>query len=279
MVAIFNWLKKKEEVDYESVLSDLSDKLHNTKLDLSNLVQRERSFMFSLIIYSISAYVLVVTVCIFWPDRHSTWQLSLLTTAPIVLGPVLIFLLRNLSLKLFERSRQNLIAKMQELTLLQQSKLEELKRKTDYYITKGLIERYDTPVKNSVTQKPKQPLPPNELNGPSLLPNTPLVARGAGVSHAKTNDQTPQTLQREAVPKNPFEPPAAPREPVHVGPKSFTDRLLDAVIGEPDPSHHKYALICENCFTHNGLVLPHEYANASNFYLYRVQMQILSDAQ
>lgn len=44
--------------------------------------------------------------------------------------------------------------------------------------------------------------------------------------------------------------------------RTWIDRVLDAVMGEAEGPQHKYALICENCFQHNGLVLPMEYPEA-----------------
>ncbi len=38
---------------------------------------------------------------------------------------------------------------------------------------------------------------------------------------------------------------------------------MDAIIGENDGPESKFALICEKCFNHNGLVLPAEYSTIS----------------
>jgi hypothetical protein len=38
---------------------------------------------------------------------------------------------------------------------------------------------------------------------------------------------------------------------------TWYDRLLDTIIGDDRSS--KYALICQQCYTHNGLVLPEEF--------------------
>ncbi|KAJ1565777.1 hypothetical protein HK405_011630 [Cladochytrium tenue] len=36
--------------------------------------------------------------------------------------------------------------------------------------------------------------------------------------------------------------------------------MAEAIIGDVEGPHQKFALICENCFAHNGLVMPEEYA-------------------
>ena len=49
--------------------------------------------------------------------------------------------------------------------------------------------------------------------------------------------------------------------------RTWIDRVLDAIVGENDGPQSKFALICASCFTHNGLVLPSEYASASMSFL------------
>jgi endoplasmic reticulum junction formation protein lunapark len=41
--------------------------------------------------------------------------------------------------------------------------------------------------------------------------------------------------------------------------KTWVDRVVDVIIGEEPTVNSKYALICENCFNHNGLALAEEF--------------------
>lgn len=45
--------------------------------------------------------------------------------------------------------------------------------------------------------------------------------------------------------------------------RTWMDRLLDLIVGDESPSS-KYALICEKCFFHNGLVVPEEFFDTRN---------------
>lgn len=49
--------------------------------------------------------------------------------------------------------------------------------------------------------------------------------------------------------------------------KQWYDKLADAILGDDEASggaqHSRYALICENCFAHNGLVRDSEYDDMS----------------
>ncbi len=48
-------------------------------------------------------------------------------------------------------------------------------------------------------------------------------------------------------------------------PKQWYDRVADAILGDDEASgaavHSRYALICESCFSHNGLVRESEWDN------------------
>jgi len=41
--------------------------------------------------------------------------------------------------------------------------------------------------------------------------------------------------------------------------RNWYDKILDAIVGEPEGPSQKYALICSRCATHNGLALPEEF--------------------
>lgn len=49
--------------------------------------------------------------------------------------------------------------------------------------------------------------------------------------------------------------------------KQWYDKLADAILGDDEASgasqHTRYALICESCFSHNGLVRESEYEDMS----------------
>lgn len=68
---------------------------------------------------------------------------------------------------------------------------------------------------------------------------------------------SPAPLQLSIEPQN-----TTPNRLKNVQNKLF-DILVDKLIGNNEPIDNQYALICTNCFTHNGLVLSDEIRNAS----------------
>lgn len=53
--------------------------------------------------------------------------------------------------------------------------------------------------------------------------------------------------------------------------KQWYDKLADALLGEDDPNiaspSSRYALICEKCFVHNGLVKESMWEETREFFL------------
>ncbi|KAK0190310.1 hypothetical protein F5146DRAFT_1043706 [Armillaria mellea] len=77
---------------------------------------------------------------------------------------------------------------------------------------------------------------------PQGTPGTPMRPSNGGTSSSVLN--TPQN--QAAVPLSPPQPPPGPSR------KQWYDKLADAVLGDDDQA--RFALICEQCFAHNGLV-------------------------
>jgi len=89
-------------------------------------------------------------------------------------------------------------------------------------------------------QTPMRPVPvPVGVNGRPMMMGTPKTPVMPGMGRVMIPTPTPQV---------PIAPPK----------KQWYDKLADALLGDDDssnvPASSKYALICEKCFAHNGLV-------------------------
>lgn len=63
---------------------------------------------------------------------------------------------------------------------------------------------------------------------------------------------------------------ATPQRPMPPPQKQWYDKLADALLGADEvssPSHTRYALVCENCFAHNGLVRESDWDDTSELIL------------
>ena len=86
--------------------------------------------------------------------------------------------------------------------------------------------------------------------------------------HPQHPSHGPQGLRGPQGPYGPSQQPFGPGQPRHNNAmpppygashneKHWYDRIVDVIVGDEGPET-KYALICAQCFAHNGLALPHE---------------------
>jgi hypothetical protein len=129
------------------------------------------------------------------------------------------------------------------------NRIEEIKVETKYYQTKDLIEKY------SIEEK--------------AVENPPIVKKRTGSKQNSPSSQKPENKNNQLVSsknpqvfvnhQRPFSPPPPPPQIVIPTP-TWMDRFMDALIGD-DSRNQKYALICSQCFNHNGLVPPEGFYN------------------
>lgn len=153
---------------------------------------------------------------------------------------------------------------MQELRKQRREKVEEIKKKTNFYSTRDLLQKYDDgPASSPVALRhrfsaaqpppvtPRRPAAQTNQGKPNLqTPGSNLQAQLSCKSDI-INDHDKYLLnntRRMAAPITNYVPPH----------KRWYDRLTDALLGDDvveqaSPSS-RYALICEKCFAHNGLV-------------------------
>ncbi len=179
---------------------------------------------------------------------------------------------------------------LETILTLQRSKVEELKAKTQFYSTQSLLDRFDP---DSAPSSPKVSTPTMARKslggGQRLSPGTPRIPYPQHLLSPEQRLRQKESVQslrarhslgREDVDRESLEtsftqtvgdvgtvptildagrvslspatthplPQIAQRAP------TFLDRVLELIIGEDETSPaHRYALICQKCFSHNGL--------------------------
>ncbi|KAF8165987.1 hypothetical protein B0H34DRAFT_794299 [Crassisporium funariophilum] len=265
----FESAEQKKEDDYETILSNLASDIQKRQLQLSEIRLRERRSTLLVTLYTLAGWVAYVSV---WylnalPVLGNGQNPSMdraLKRLPVVIGPFMILFIRRIVQIWYKRKGDAEEKTLQVLMKKRREKVEEIKKKTNYYSTRDLIQRYDesspspTPLRQRLIpgQLPpstpqRQPVP-NNIN-PTL--RTPASVTGLQ-AHLSRNYYHRYFLIHVADSFNvkavtpPF-PTAPPR-------KQWYDKLADAILGDDDPNiaspSSRYALICEKCFAHNGLV-------------------------
>ncbi|OZJ03202.1 hypothetical protein BZG36_05025 [Bifiguratus adelaidae] len=271
MGAIVSYLRKSNDsASYEKILSSLATNISKAEVRLSEIRIRERRAVVMWLLLSTLAYFVYVG---FWHiflrrDQSTNWevrglQLAIVVVAPFWQGLLFVAFCAFLICACFiETNLANLRAQ-------QKQKLEELKNKTAYYSTKSLLDRYD-------------PASIAANAGSSSKSNQSKGATQGNTARPESQRGRPQYMNQTA-PKTAMQPIGPSNAPVvrpnvasgHMPPstsamhhgaimnppmpaqRQWYDKVVDAIIGEEGPET-KYALICEQCFAHNGLVLPEE---------------------
>jgi hypothetical protein len=251
-------LFKSPPEDFETILSNLTHSITTKEQRLADIRERERNAAFSVTLYTLAlwgAYVVMYvtgTLPRFLSGRRTATKDQIeagLKILPLVCGPIFAVTTRRVVQWWFQRKGGAEEEALRKLRKEKRDKIEEFKKKNAYYETRSLLERYDvapsTP-QSALRQRPQ---------GPNGIPSTQATPSNSRPQSVKPNHVIPNNS-----PNNPFGPgPQQARQPSpSIAQRQWFDKLADAVLGdEPasaDPAQTRYALICGNCFSHNGLV-------------------------
>lgn len=192
--------------------------------------------------------------------RHfiASWVRSLYKiTYCFNLFSISIYNVRKLLVYWYEQRQKKEEGVLAKLRKEQRDKLEDLKNKTSYYKTQSLLEKYDDDILKKKKEQERLLQQQQQQKKPVSLPVRP------------TNQRQPQPFPPSQNPQQRQLPPQQ-QQPVFPQPRSepqWYDKIVDALVGETGPET-KYALICNHCFSHNGLVLKEEYDTIRKYTIY-----------
>ncbi|KAG9225734.1 hypothetical protein CCMSSC00406_0009331 [Pleurotus cornucopiae] len=220
MSFLLRLFKQSKEEDYETILSTLSRDIQSRQQKLADIRLRERRSTLWSTLYTAAAYLVASTS---YPWAINLW---------------------------YSRKEAHEEKTLQQLLKQQRTKVEEIKKKTNYYSTRDLLSKYDesTPMN---TPQPPQGL--RQRFNPALAqaPQTPNGPRPSLPASGPQGPLGPPSMPNPAL--TGFSPSPFLATPAR---KQWYDKLADALLGEDDqaPPSSRYALICEKCFKHNGLL-------------------------
>ncbi|XP_067229402.1 endoplasmic reticulum junction formation protein lunapark-B isoform X4 [Chanodichthys erythropterus] len=243
-----------------------------------------------LLFYS-SALYLITCLCVYYLYFPEQWSARIITALPLLAFPALVLLLRKLLIFLFSKRTERNNEKLDDLKTQKRKILEEVMETETYKNAKLILERFDpeskkkaeaeaTPVRPHMTPRPGQDLrqrhvamaTPGLVPGPMTPGGTPLrTAPGgppekglAGSVASPSQAETPQHMMRRSMnpyspgPGSGMRPPGPPlARPILPRERSAVDRVIEYLVG--DGPQNRYALICQQCFSHNGMALKEEY--------------------
>ncbi|KFM72904.1 hypothetical protein X975_11550, partial [Stegodyphus mimosarum] len=268
--------------DLEKEIEALEEYKRSTELQQKAVVR-------SLVFYSVLIYIIVAGVFLFYSFPVTTRD-RIVYSIPLLVFPLLLYILKKFLhwyfLQKIRSNDQNLL----ELKRRKKSLLEFAMETETYKVVKELLERFDPEYHRKVFEpKPaiEAPQPSPAMKGSfadidlrrrNVSPKASalnlassgqatLTINSAAAGHpnifpvmpgkSPTNPPYPPTfLQRGG---QPFVRPPAPPMPRPVLPRerTFVDRIVDYLVG--DGPSNRYALICRQCQSHNGMALKEEF--------------------
>ncbi|XP_067368890.1 endoplasmic reticulum junction formation protein lunapark-B isoform X2 [Channa argus] len=244
-----------------------------------------------LLLYSSVLYLLtsLIVYCLYLPEE---WLQRLAMALPFFIFPVLVWLIRKLLIFLFSKRTERNNEKLHDLKAGKKKILEEVMETETYKNAKLILERFDPDAKKKAelestplrqeTPRPGQEIRqrgvamrPTPMGTPAGMTMTPLPAAraplGLGVTPVapggppeRAGMSTP--VHQGAVPRTPYSPvpsvglhPTGPplARPILPKDRGAMDRVIEYLVG--DGPQNRYALICQQCFSHNGMALKEEY--------------------
>lgn len=248
-----------------------------------------------LLLYSSVLYLLTCLVVYFWylPEQLMG---RLILCLPFLFFPLLVWLLRKFLVFVFSRRTEKNNEKLEDLKGQKRKILEEVMETETYKNAKMILERFDPDSKKKmeIESSPAGPMmtpkPGQELRLRNVMPKTPTVMVNPGSAAARppsasgpthsgrTSHSAPggpperglstvaaqQSLMRKSVtPGTPvpgvgMHPPGPPlARPVLPRERGAVDRVIEYLVG--DGPGNRYALICQQCLSHNGMALREEF--------------------
>ncbi|XP_024143075.1 endoplasmic reticulum junction formation protein lunapark-A isoform X2 [Oryzias melastigma] len=247
-----------------------------------------------LLLYSSVLYLITCMVVYFWylPEQLMG---RLILSLPFVIFPFLVWLLRKMLVFIFSRRTEKNNEKLEDIKAQKRKILEEVMETETYKNAKIILERFDpdskrkmelecTPVGPQLTPKPElrqrnvipKP-PPVVVNSASGAAARPPLASGPNYpgrsSHSAPGGPPERNLSAVAAQQSLMRKPVTPGTPVPgvgmhpPGPplarpvlprdRGVMDRVIEYLVG--DGPQNRYALICQQCLSHNGMALKEEF--------------------
>ncbi|KAL6102204.1 lnpk [Pungitius sinensis] len=240
-----------------------------------------------LLLYSSVLYLLtcLVVYCLYLPEQ---WMQRLAMALPFFTFPVLVWFVRKFFFFLFSKRTERNNDKLEDLKVSKKKILEEVMETETYKNAKLILERFDpdakrkaelesTPVRPQMTPRPGQevrqrgmPMRPLPMGTPGPLTMSPAPRGPGGTPVAPGGPPERSALSASvlqgAMPRTPcspipgagMHPPGPPlARPILPKDRGAVDRVIEYLVG--DGPQNRYALVCQQCFSHNGMALKEEF--------------------
>ncbi|NXU54652.1 LNP protein, partial [Turnix velox] len=244
-----------------------------------------------LLLYSSLLYLFTCLIVYYWclPDE---WTARLIMTLPFFAFPLIIWCIRTLLIFFFSKRTERNNDALEDLKSQKKKILEEVMEKETYKTAKLILDRFDPESSGKEAELPSAGTSATSRPGQEIRQRTTAQRNASMPPPATPKSGSPKTpvptspnLQRDlSAPGGPQERPAVPslQSPRHPGSpttavpgmglhppgpplarpilpreRGVVDRVIEYLVG--DGPQNRYALICQQCFSHNGMALKEEF--------------------
>ncbi|KAM6070471.1 endoplasmic reticulum junction formation protein lunapark isoform 2-T2 [Chlamydotis macqueenii] len=288
---ISRWRAKPSTVE---VLEKLDKEIQTLEEFREKNQRLQKLWVGRLLLYSSLLYLITCLIVYFWclPDE---WTARLIMTLPFFAFPLIIWFIRTLLIFFFSKRTERNNDALEDLKSQKKKILEEVMEKETYKTAKLILERFDPESSakeaelpsagTSATSRPGQeirqrttaqrsastPLPatPKQGSPKSVVPASPSLQRDPSALSGPPERSVPPPLQSNVLPRRPgspatsvpgmgLHPPGPPlARPILPRERGVVDRVIEYLVC--DGPQNRYALICQQCFSHNGMALKEEF--------------------
>ncbi|NWU72083.1 LNP protein, partial [Pterocles burchelli] len=247
-----------------------------------------------LLLYSSLLYLITCLIVYLWclPDE---WTARLIMTLPLFAFPLIIWFIRTLLIFFFSKRTERNNDALEDLKSQKKKILEEVMEKETYKTAKLILERFDPESSakeaelqsagTSAAPRPGQeirqrtiaqrnastppPSTPKQDSPKSLVSASPNLQRDTSTLSGPPERTVVPSSQSNILPRSPgspatsvpgmgLHPPGPPlARPILPRERGVVDRVIEYLVG--DGPQNRYALICQQCFSHNGMALKEEF--------------------
>ncbi|NXE53945.1 LNP protein, partial [Casuarius casuarius] len=293
---LFSFLCKQAKPSTVEVLEKIDKEIQMLEEFREKNQRLQKLWVGRLLLYSSLLYLITCLIVYLWclPDE---WTARLIMTLPFFAFPLIIWFIRTLLIFFFSKRTEKNNDALEDLKSQKKKILEEVMEKETYKTAKLILERFD-PESNakeaelpsagtSATPRPGQeirqrttaqrnastptPAIPKQGSPKSPVPVTasPNLQRDPSALSGLPERTAVPSLQSNVLPRRPgspatsvpgmgLHPPGPPlARPILPRERGVVDRVIEYLVG--DGPQNRYALICQQCFSHNGMALKEEF--------------------
>lgn len=277
--------------DYETILSSLADEIKQVESTLLDIKARKRRAIHNVLqvmltLWIVSLVILWIVSSLFW-SREWAMSRTILVISLLLGTPLFIAVLHRLVTAWFRRLERAQEQHLDTLRKQQRTKINEIKRATDFDHLRALLDTYDTEAKQEASAPSTPSTPANQSNRLLSRRSTTSLRRVTSKDVLRRHRKADSLQEKPRLEEDDVAPSLAPAitglpiQGIQDGqwnpesrasiktpdssapyPRSWMDKVADMILGT-DPygatlEDQQYALVCRRCFRHNGLVPKNE---------------------